>query len=451
VDTTDEVALPVPDLPKARFHPSAITLPSGDVLVVGGTADGSADSVNTPSVYRAQTGQWEDLVGVNKKVSPYSHLHVLPTGEVFISGPDLTTGLIDPSGTGTYTDSDFPAGNRFYGVSVQFAPGKVLAMGGSSQNGAALATAEVIDFSLAAPKWVNTGNLNTARQLHSAVLLPDGKVLVVGGSSGTGFNKSASPALAAEAWDPATGQFTALASSTIYRGFQSIALLLPDGRVLVSSGLGFESAEVYSPPYLFAGARPAITSAPSSADYGASLEIETPDGPSVTAVNLVRLPSTTQQTTSDQRLTTLTPTPSAKGVVVTMVAEAALAPPGPYLMFLLNAQGVPSVGRLIQVGNVPVARPLVPRPPRDVEAKALGTQLVKVGFRDDSPLELGYAIERTTASGRWSVVGTTAPNATSFTDTDPTLVTKTTYYYRVRALGPNGPSPYAPKATVVTP
>jgi hypothetical protein len=451
VDLADEVSMPVSGLPKARFHPSAVTLPSGDVLVVGGTADGAADSVNTPTVYRVQTGQWEDLVGVNKKVTPYPHLHVLPSGEVFISGPDLATGVIDTSGTGTYTDADFPAGNRFYGTSVQFTPGQVLALGGSGANGAALASAEVIDFAQAAPKWVSTGNLAGPRQLHSAVLLPDGKVLVVGGSSGTGFNKSNAPVLAAESWDPATGQFTTLASSTIYRGFQSIALLLPDGRVLSSSGLGFESAELFSPPYLFAGPRPTLTSAPESVDYGETFEVETPDGATVANVALLRLPSTTQQTTSDQRRVLLSSTPSAKGRSVTLVAQPALAPPGPYLLFLLDAQGVPSVGRAIRVGNVPVARPLVPRPPRDLVSKALGVNLVKLGFRDDSTFETGYSIERTTPTGRWAQVGTTPPDATSFSDTDPTLVTKTTYYYRVRALGPNGPSPYSSKTAVVTP
>ena len=109
------------------------------------------------------------------------------------------------------------------------------------------------------------------RKHHNLTLLPDGKVLVTGGSSGSEATNSNSttPALAAEIWDPATNVWTTMASNTIYRGYHATALLLPDGRVVSGGGdWGGANAEIFSPPYLFQGARPSIASAPSNVGYG---------------------------------------------------------------------------------------------------------------------------------------------------------------------------------------
>ena len=112
--------------------------------------------------------------------------------------------------------------------------------------------------------------MHTARRQLNATMLPDGTVLVTGGSSGAGFNNAAAPVFTAERWDPAQNSFTELASATRYRGYHSMALLLPDGRVLSSGGDNQPNAEVFSPPYLFKGARPVVTSSPSSITYGES-------------------------------------------------------------------------------------------------------------------------------------------------------------------------------------
>src|SRR6185437_4715320 len=75
-----------------------------------------------------------------------------------------------------------------------------------------------------------------ARRQHNGVVLPDGKIFIVGGSSAAGFDTSTSPVAPTEMWDPATGQFTVMASIAVYRGYHSTALLLPDGRVLSAGG-----------------------------------------------------------------------------------------------------------------------------------------------------------------------------------------------------------------------
>jgi galactose oxidase len=166
--------------------------------------------------------------------------------------------------------------------------GKVLTMGGSpcgfySTTCATYPTetAEIIDLNSPTPAWTYTGSMVTGgRKLHTATLLPDGKVLVTGGSRGTESANAApsDPAYESELWDPATGTWTTMASVNRVRAYHSTAVLLPDGRVLVADGeqLAGTTAEIYSPPYLFHGARPTITSAPPAVAYGQSFFVGTP-------------------------------------------------------------------------------------------------------------------------------------------------------------------------------
>src|SRR5260370_21079087 len=116
---------------------------------------------------------------------------------------------------------------------------------------------------------------NAGRHLNRP-LLPDGKVLATGGSNGFVFDNSSFQVYPAEMWDPATGSWSTMASISVYRGYHSTALLLPDGRLLSAGGEQTgASAEIYSPPYLFKGARPSITSAPSTGRYKRSFFVVT--------------------------------------------------------------------------------------------------------------------------------------------------------------------------------
>src|SRR5438874_12786465 len=191
--------------------------------------------------------------------------------------------------------------------------GKVLLMGGTPcvfyDKGCTTyptATAEIIDLNSSSPAWSYTGSMVTGgRKLHNATLLPDGKVLVTGGSRGIEDpnTKPSDPAYASELWDPATGTWTTMASLTKIRSYHSIALLLPDGRVLSAGGtFGGASAEIYSPPYLFKGSRPTITSAPASVGYGQSFFVGTPDATSISKVTLITLSSVTHGFNMDQRI-----------------------------------------------------------------------------------------------------------------------------------------------------
>ena len=193
-----------------------------------------------------------------------------------------------------------------------------------------------------------------ARRQMNATVLPTGQVLVTGGTSGGGFSNAAGAVHAAEMWDPATGVWTTMASNAVTRIYHSTTLLLPDGRVLhtgsgdASGAVDELSYEIYSPPYLFKGARPTITgTTPDLVGYGQSLFIGTPDGAAITKVSFIRFGSVTHAFDAGTRLVPLSFSPVGGGVQVTLPAGGTIAPPGPYMLFLVNGSGVPSVSRIM--------------------------------------------------------------------------------------------------------
>ena len=243
---------PLANMNAGRWYPTNTTLPNGDILVVSGDIDTTQGVNRLPQIWRAATGAWRDLTGAQLSLSLYPFMHVAPDGRVFLSGPEQVTRYLDTSGNGSWS----VVGNynygayRDYGSSVLYDDGKVLIAGGGDPP---TNTAEVIDLNAATPAWRSVAPMAYKRRQINATLLPDGTVLVTGGSSLPGFNNDAGPVYAGELWDPVAETWTTVASFTQYRGYHSFALLLPDGRVLSGGGDASMSAEVYSPGYLFRG------------------------------------------------------------------------------------------------------------------------------------------------------------------------------------------------------
>jgi len=339
----------LPDMNAARWYPTVTTLPNGDALVVSGDINSNTNVNPLPQVFQFATHTWRNLTSAQLALPLYPSMLVAPNGKVFNAGPSRQTRYLTPSGTGAWSNVavlNF-TGFRDYGPALMYDSGKVLVVGGADPP---TATAEVIDLNAATPAWKFSGSMHFPRRQHNAVILPDGKVLIVGGSSAGGFDTSTSPVLPTEMWNPATGQFTVMASIATYRGYHSTALLLPDGRVLSAGGnVGGPNAQLFSPPYLFAGARPAIASAPTSAGYGQTVFIGSPDAASVSKVTLLRNASVTHTNNMSQGFQSLSFTKTSTGLNVVMPANANLAPPGYYMLFVLNGAGVPSVGSIIQL------------------------------------------------------------------------------------------------------
>src|SRR5262249_37252674 len=148
--------------------------------------------------------------------------------------------------------------------------------------------------------------MSIARRHLTATLLPDGTVLVTGGTNGAGFNNAATPVYQAELWNPATETWTTLASQTIPRLYHSAAVLLPDGRVLttggdnISGGANQPTPEAFSPPYLFKGARPTLSAVPSVIGYGQQFSVQSPDAAAISKVTLIRITSVTHAFNQNQ-------------------------------------------------------------------------------------------------------------------------------------------------------
>ncbi|MCI0371161.1 MAG: galactose oxidase early set domain-containing protein, partial [candidate division NC10 bacterium] len=230
--------------------------------------------------------------------------------------------------------------------------------GGGSCPGTPERSAEIIDLAAATPVWTATGSMEIGRRQTNLTILPDGKVLVTGGSGQCGFTAETGAVFAAELWDPATGQWTRMANAGVMRVYHSTTVLLPDGRVL-STGSGDGggvtqqySYEIYSPPYLFKGSRPGYNLASTSMRYGQAFTVATPNAAAIRKVTLIRLASSTHASDMGQRLNTLAFQAAADGQSLTLTPPAfgRVAPPGPYLLFIVNDRGVPSGAQTVLLG-----------------------------------------------------------------------------------------------------
>jgi hypothetical protein len=344
---------------QGRYYPTATTLPNGDILSISGH-DTTLKVVTIPEVWSASG--WRRLTTAPLSIPDpyYPAMFVAPNGKMFLAGFPQTTQYLDVTGTGSWTTvGSRRVADRRFGSAVMYAPGKILYAGGGDPP---TATAEVIDLNQASPAWRSIAPMAVARRQINATLLADGQVLVTGGTSGGGFNNQASAVQSAELWNPKTETWTTMARESKHRTYHATAVLLPDGRVL-SSGSGEGggvpyansefSAQVFTPPYLFnangsLATRPSITTAPSKLSYGLSFTVQTPDAGSVSQGSLVRLSSVTHTFNMSQLIFPLTFTAASSTSVSGLApANANLAPPGPYLLFLLNKSGVPSVAKIV--------------------------------------------------------------------------------------------------------
>jgi hypothetical protein len=227
-------------------------------------------------------------------------------------------------------------------------------------NTPAVDTVELLDLSEAVPAWRYTAPMAGPRVMPDATLLPDGTVLVVGGSATGRSDMGIDPVLAVELFDPSTETWTTLTPLKTPRSYHSTAVLLPSAEVLVG-GKDFlfnlppydypeHRLEVFSPPYLFRGPRPQIVAAPTSAVYGATFSVTWAQAQSIASAVLMRPSCVTHSFNMEQRLVGLV-TVDSGGNVLTLQAppNANIAPPGYYLLFLLNALGVPSLGSFVSL------------------------------------------------------------------------------------------------------
>jgi hypothetical protein len=309
----------------------------------------------------------------------YAHLFLLDDGRVFFSGGrmddplDVQPCILDvahnPVTTAPVPDLLEPD-MRNQSASVLLPPAqeqRVMIVGGGPvgkpDKTDATDAVSIVDLSGPQPHYLAAAPMGLPRLHVNAVLLPDRTVYAGGGS----LKQEDEPLarLEAEIYDPATDTWTVMAASNVARLYHSTALLLPDGRVVAAGGNpeGGHSVrweppdpeeelklEVFSPPYLFKGPRPQIRSAPESARFGETFTVGTAQAQRLKWVSLIKNGVTTHSFDSGQRLVDLDIVERDAGSVRVRVPDNPnLAPPGWYMLFLVDTDGIPSVATWIRV------------------------------------------------------------------------------------------------------
>ena len=348
-----------------RWYPTLVTLGDGRVMTFSGLNE--TGGTNTAVEFYTMGLGWSTQYSAPWTPDLYPRLHLLPNGKVFYSGAQTTSKVFDPSTTtwNTNVATTNYSGTRTYGTSVllpltpanNYDP-KVIIMGGGNP---ATNTTEIIDLGASTPAWKYGPNMSEARIEMNAVILPNSKVLALGGS--VNDEDTSSLSLNADLYDPAGNTFSSAGANASQRLYHSVALLLQDATVWVaggnpSRGTYNTTMEIYQPAYLFnadgtMATRPSITSAPTSISYGNSFSVATPDAASISSVVLVRNGSVTHAFGMDQRAVGLSFTAGTSALTVTAPANGNIAPPGYYMLFILNNSGVPSVATFVQVTATP--------------------------------------------------------------------------------------------------
>ncbi|MFI7355373.1 discoidin domain-containing protein [Streptomyces avidinii] len=361
----------------ARGYQAMTLLSTGEAFVLGGSWSGTAGTDKAGEVWSPDTRTWRSLPGVlgapaltADPAGPYradNHmwLHATSGGRVLQLGPSKQMNWITTSGRGSITSAGARADSQdaMTGNAVAYDIGKLLTLGGSPAYERTPATqrAYTVGIEGSQVQADRTGDMEHARAFSNSVVLPDGKVAVFGGQAYPVPFSDATSVLTPELWDPATGRFTPLASMAVPRNYHSVANLLPDGRIFSGGGglcgdcaTNHADGAIFTPPYLLntdgsPKPRPAITAGvPPRTAPGTSLTVST-DGP-VASFVLMRSAAATHSTDNDQRRVPLVSTALGGGsYTVSVPADTGVVLPGTYLLFALDAQGVPSTGRFVTI------------------------------------------------------------------------------------------------------
>ena len=364
-----------PDMLRGRWYPTVTKLADNRVVITSGTDETGSNAITnvvevfTPDPNMDGIGKI-NAVGFHNPSGLYPLQFLLPSGQMLEAGPGADSSFqLNPatwnwSGLPRMMSDHYYLGSGASYTDASVSPNRQLAMvaGGYNYNpplvNAPVAVNEWIDGFNPAMGWRPYPQFQTARHNHNTVMLPDGAMLTVGGNRGVyGYEQ---PELSSElyskpAGDP-TGVWNKVAPHTIQAAYHSTAILLPDATVLLSqddmdssAAAAFQhKAQVYSPPYLFRGAQPVITAAPASASYGQSFQVLTNRNAMAGAV-LVAPAATTHGNDMHQRVIKLQTQQLSNGLNVTVPASSALVPPGHYMLFVMDSDGIPSVAKFVRI------------------------------------------------------------------------------------------------------
>ncbi|WP_321798202.1 RICIN domain-containing protein [Caballeronia sp. J97] len=357
-----------------RGYQGSVTLSNGSVFLVGGSWSGglggkTGETWTAGSGWRINSAILDDYIVTNDAAGVFrgdnhAWLFAVGNGRVFHAGPSRAMHWFDTTGNGNVAG----AGNRgsdgdaMNGNAVMYDVGKILAVGGAPSYDESVATsnATLIDITSGNAVTQTIAPMSYQRAFSNSVVLPNGQVVVVGGQTFAEPFSDNNAVLTPELWDPATNSFSPLAPQAVPRTYHSVALLLNDGRVLSGGGglcgncaTNHTDIEILTPPYLLnadgsAASRPNLTSVPSDAQLGTTIVVTA--SRRVSAFVLMRSSSVTHSLNNEQRRVPLSFTVGTAGEYqLNIPSDPGVVIPGYYMLFALNANGVPSVSRVLRV------------------------------------------------------------------------------------------------------
>ena len=367
--TTDSLtASPSGPMAFARWYPTLITLDTGQLLILGG-ADLSGAGVGYPEIFTPGNG-WRTLTGAyiaeiaNNNGWYYPRAWQASSGKVIVvAAGGSTVYAIDPSGNGQVTAvGQAPVSVNFSEPAIMFAQDRCLILGSDG-------SAWIMNISGSAPVFTATGSLPPDRIWSNLTVLPDGRVMVSGGSA---VDSNSNPSLSVTdadntvaIWDPSTGLWTSTgANAAVPRLYHSTAILLPDATILSLGGGGLDpndssmnhlNGEIYKPGYLFdsngaAAVRPVIQQAPLDLSPGQTFAVRVDNPANIRTLALMPFGSTTHAFNTTARRIELPFSVQADGSLsVTLPVNSDVVPPGDWMLFAIGNNGAPSIASTIQV------------------------------------------------------------------------------------------------------
>jgi hypothetical protein len=444
-----------------RWYATSTILGDGSLMAFSGL-DELRQTNDTVELYKVGTG-WGPASVAPWEPPLYPRMHLLPNGTVFYSGPTASSGIFNPT-TNVWTlniaQTVLPS-NRKGGASVllplrpatSYVP-KVVIVGGSSPGSP---TAEIIDLSATTPSWRNVAPMSIGRIRLNCVILPTGKMLALGGATVDEDPNFAS--LNADLFDPTTETWSPAGVAVYPRLYHSCALLLPDATVWVAGsnpeeGTYEEHMEIYSPAYLFTtdsngnvipAPRPVVSSVTPEIGYNSIFSIRTPDAANIGEVVLVRPGSSSHSFDFEQRLVGLNFSLAGGHLVATAPPSGSIAPPGYYMLFILNKTGVPSVAKFVHLSSSPKNKTPaggITTPSGDMTIQA-GTSVNFTGSGSDP--------DGSIASYKWIFPGGSPATSTAQNPGNVSFAEPGTYIVSFNVLdnvGANDPSPPTRAITV---
>ncbi|HEV8528080.1 MAG TPA: galactose oxidase-like domain-containing protein [Actinomycetes bacterium] len=450
-----------------RWYPTGTTLRDGRVLVTSGSDNTLGDIVQIPEIYDTQHNTWTDLTAATHNIPFYPFMYQLPDGRVLWAGAseEATPTEVLSANLQSWTSID---SRIIDGATItNYAPGKFMKAGSASDSGftgPSSATAFTLDMNQPNPTWQPTASMAFPRSFVNLTNLPDGTVLATGGGTDKSGYNEANAVKPAEIWDPATGTWRTVAAMATPRLYHSVAVLLPDGRVFVSGSGGDAGVtdernyEIYSPNYLSKGPRPSITSAPGTVQYNSTAFVQTPNAANIQKVTLIRTGSVTHSFDQNARALQLSFTQSAGGLNVQMPQSGNYAPPGYYLLSIVDGNGVPSVSKYVRF-PAPFEDSVAPSAPTNLTATGrVGKVDLAWGASTDNIGVAKYDVYRSTTPGFTpspaNQVAQVGGGTLSYSDSG---LAAGTYYYQVKAedaaanLGPSSNEAIGTAAPDTTP